>query len=223
MCNDCVFSSRRRHTRCALVTGVQACALPIFHATRRDDVATLAVEVAEQRDMSATIRIVFNALNLGGDAILVALEVDQTIVLLLTAALVARGDAAVIVATARARLLFEQRTVGFALPQTRRDHLDLVARTGGSRLELDQWHCRVLLGAGAAQEIDFLAFRERDVRFLPVRALAREPTEALALALDQKRANLINLDVEELLDGFLDLRILGIAGDFEDQIGRAHV
>src|SRR3546814_6550148 len=26
-----VFSSRRRHTRCALVTGVQTCALPICH------------------------------------------------------------------------------------------------------------------------------------------------------------------------------------------------
>src|SRR3546814_20203179 len=26
------FSSRRRHTRCALVTGVQTCALPICHA-----------------------------------------------------------------------------------------------------------------------------------------------------------------------------------------------
>src|SRR3546814_4400962 len=26
------FSSRRRHTRCALVTGVQTCALPIFVA-----------------------------------------------------------------------------------------------------------------------------------------------------------------------------------------------
>src|SRR3546814_7442679 len=26
----CCFSSRRRHTRCALVTGVQTCALPIF-------------------------------------------------------------------------------------------------------------------------------------------------------------------------------------------------
>src|SRR3546814_5274121 len=25
-----MFSSRRRHTRCALVTGVQTCALPIF-------------------------------------------------------------------------------------------------------------------------------------------------------------------------------------------------
>src|SRR3546814_5538125 len=26
------FSSRRRHTRCALVTGVQTCALPIFRS-----------------------------------------------------------------------------------------------------------------------------------------------------------------------------------------------
>src|SRR3546814_1883987 len=34
-----VFSSRRRHTRCALVTGVQTCALPIscmdFHTNAR--------------------------------------------------------------------------------------------------------------------------------------------------------------------------------------------
>src|SRR3546814_20276001 len=31
MCDFCFFvSSRRRHTRCALVTGVQTCALPIL-------------------------------------------------------------------------------------------------------------------------------------------------------------------------------------------------
>src|SRR3546814_5892643 len=41
-----VFSSRRRHTRCALVTGVQTCALPIFSYyeqivdVRRDQKAT---------------------------------------------------------------------------------------------------------------------------------------------------------------------------------------
>src|SRR3546814_4988430 len=29
------FASRRRHTRCALVTGVQTCALPICFSTRR--------------------------------------------------------------------------------------------------------------------------------------------------------------------------------------------
>src|SRR3546814_9908705 len=30
MCRLLCFSSRRRHTRCALVTGVQTCALPIY-------------------------------------------------------------------------------------------------------------------------------------------------------------------------------------------------
>src|SRR3546814_13575289 len=31
------FSSRRRHTMCALVTGVQTCALPISHTAERTD------------------------------------------------------------------------------------------------------------------------------------------------------------------------------------------
>src|SRR3546814_64180 len=31
ICCFVFFSSRRRHTRCALVTGVQTCALPIFY------------------------------------------------------------------------------------------------------------------------------------------------------------------------------------------------
>src|SRR3546814_988788 len=31
----CFFSSRRRHTRCALVTGVQTCALPICSGVQR--------------------------------------------------------------------------------------------------------------------------------------------------------------------------------------------
>src|SRR3546814_11697519 len=39
VCCVCVlvffFSSRRRHTRCALVTGVQTCALPIWQRLRR--------------------------------------------------------------------------------------------------------------------------------------------------------------------------------------------
>src|SRR3546814_5416477 len=35
------FSSRRRHTRCALVTGVQTCALPIFSDYGREVVAGL--------------------------------------------------------------------------------------------------------------------------------------------------------------------------------------
>src|SRR3546814_9193990 len=37
------FSSRRRHTRCALVTGVQTCALPIFQALKG-----ISLQVAER-------------------------------------------------------------------------------------------------------------------------------------------------------------------------------
>src|SRR3546814_8935009 len=40
----CFFSSRRRHTRCALVTGVQTCALPIsgLDCTIRELAETIA-------------------------------------------------------------------------------------------------------------------------------------------------------------------------------------
>src|SRR3546814_9252951 len=49
------FSSRRRHTRCALVTGVQTCALPISapasSATADDQIATVLV-TARRREES---------------------------------------------------------------------------------------------------------------------------------------------------------------------------
>src|SRR3546814_279822 len=49
MCCVFFFSSRRRHTRCALVTGVQTCALPIFaggavSGVRRVDVVFTELE-----------------------------------------------------------------------------------------------------------------------------------------------------------------------------------
>src|SRR3546814_16835929 len=42
------FSSRRRHTRCALVTGVQTCALPIFFLCCRSGVPMAAIEQDSQ-------------------------------------------------------------------------------------------------------------------------------------------------------------------------------
>src|SRR3546814_10174664 len=41
MCYFFFFSSRRRHTRCALVTGVQTCALPISLAPLTQRIAYL--------------------------------------------------------------------------------------------------------------------------------------------------------------------------------------
>src|SRR3546814_17540029 len=42
------FSSRRRHTRCALVTGVQTCALPIYRGLRRVVQAAASVATASR-------------------------------------------------------------------------------------------------------------------------------------------------------------------------------
>src|SRR3546814_8954673 len=44
------FSRRRRHTRCALVTGVQTCALPISVPDRRFDMAGRAQHEAASRE-----------------------------------------------------------------------------------------------------------------------------------------------------------------------------
>src|SRR3546814_14392147 len=42
------FSSRRRHTRCALVTGVQTCALPIFEIMFMDFIALAMDPIVNQ-------------------------------------------------------------------------------------------------------------------------------------------------------------------------------
>src|SRR3546814_6877088 len=45
------FSSRRRHTRCALVTGVQTCALPISRGAAGADLVVEAEHLAELDDL----------------------------------------------------------------------------------------------------------------------------------------------------------------------------
>src|SRR3546814_3031420 len=50
------FSSRRRHTRCALVTGVQTCALPISEQARRlgrDQIRTLRLREQHEAELTA--------------------------------------------------------------------------------------------------------------------------------------------------------------------------
>src|SRR3546814_2406607 len=43
-----IFSSRRRHTRCALLTGVQTCALPIYLRQAEQILATAEDAIAAQ-------------------------------------------------------------------------------------------------------------------------------------------------------------------------------
>src|SRR3546814_8580621 len=44
-----LFSSRRRHTRCALVTGVQTCALPICNARESSGVTSMIIPTRRRR------------------------------------------------------------------------------------------------------------------------------------------------------------------------------
>ena len=67
--------------------------------------------------MRGAVRIVFQAFDLGRDAVLVATEIDQAVVLLVTAAEMARGDVAVVVAAGVMRLAFNQRLDRPALVQ----------------------------------------------------------------------------------------------------------
>src|SRR3546814_2079178 len=59
------FSSRRRHTRCALVTGVQTCALPIYRLTRlaeRQGMIRYAYHHAKSLKDGSEIRFIHGAL-----------------------------------------------------------------------------------------------------------------------------------------------------------------
>src|SRR3546814_17036530 len=64
MCSLFFFSSRRRHTRCALVTGVQTCALPI---SAQGQVSTIKVPLRCFADAGANLRQVDNAVTIKAD------------------------------------------------------------------------------------------------------------------------------------------------------------
>ena len=65
-----------------------------FQSQRSQDVAFFTVFVEQQRDARGAVRIVLDCGNLGGHAVLVALEVDDAVLALGAAALMPDGDAA---------------------------------------------------------------------------------------------------------------------------------
>src|SRR3546814_5156788 len=57
ICDVFFFSSRRRHTRCALVTGVQTCALPIWRFIERRMAMAINAEIPVARPFATRILI----------------------------------------------------------------------------------------------------------------------------------------------------------------------
>src|SRR5262245_17934940 len=72
-------------------------------ALRRQDVAALAVRVQNESEVRRAIRIVLEPFHTSRNAVLVALEVDHTVVALVTSALMPRSHASLVVAPAALR------------------------------------------------------------------------------------------------------------------------
>src|SRR3546814_5773065 len=78
------FSSRRRHTRCALVTGVQTCALPIFVNTcavtgEAERQARQAIRKARRENPAARIIVTGCAAQIDPQGFAAMAEVDRVI------------------------------------------------------------------------------------------------------------------------------------------------
>ena len=75
---------------------------------RSEDVAALAVGILDQRDVGAAVGVVLQAEDLRLDVALVALEVDDAVLLPVAAAVMTNGDAAVVVAAGALLLDLDQ-------------------------------------------------------------------------------------------------------------------
>src|SRR3546814_12804391 len=80
-CDCCFFSSRRRHTRCALVTGVQTCALPISGQVQESADPLAAFQAELCGSMVGIIdcsKVVFNVKTFSSfSAVSMPIEVDE--------------------------------------------------------------------------------------------------------------------------------------------------
>src|SRR3954465_15354582 len=70
--------------------------LPNFNASGRDDVSLLAIEIRDQGNVCRAIRVILNLSDAAWYAFLIALEIDDTVKPLVTAASASHRDAAII-------------------------------------------------------------------------------------------------------------------------------
>ncbi|KMJ52692.1 hypothetical protein ACG97_12530 [Vogesella sp. EB] len=111
-----------------------------LYATRGNDVATLTIRVAQQRDVGCTVWIVFDTLNLGRNRVFVTTEIDDAILFLVTTTHVTGSDVAVVVTATGRVFLLNQCGVRAAFVQVRVYHLDNSTATSRRRFYFYQSH-----------------------------------------------------------------------------------
>ena len=89
-----------------------------LQAVGGQDVALLAVLILHQSNESGAVGIVFDGLDFGGHANLVTLEIDDTVLNLVTAAMMTDGDTAIAVAASGLLQRLQQALLRLDLAQT---------------------------------------------------------------------------------------------------------
>jgi hypothetical protein len=90
--------------------------------------------------MRSAVWVVFNTLDLGRNRVFVTTEVNHTVVVLVTTALVTGCDVPVVVTTRFLVLGFQQRGVRLTFVQVVTGNFDNAALTGRCRFHLDDCH-----------------------------------------------------------------------------------
>src|SRR3546814_9423265 len=85
------------------------CSSDLGQTLRREDVGLLTVFIFDERDESRAIGVIFQTLDGGRHVPLATLEVDEAVLLLVTAGDTARGHMALVVAATGLALAFGQR------------------------------------------------------------------------------------------------------------------
>jgi hypothetical protein len=80
----------------------------------RQNVAPLSVDIQHESEMSTPIRVILDSFYATSDTVFVSLEIDDSVVAFVSASLVSRRDAPVVISTTSLGLRGEQRRVGLA-------------------------------------------------------------------------------------------------------------
>src|SRR3984893_14504827 len=137
-------AERKRIARLDRRIGARTDFIAGLHALGRQDVAALAVLVQHQRQVRRAVRIVLQAFDHAGYPVLVALEIHESVALLVTAPDMPRRLPARMVARAGAILLRGQGFERSALVQVRAIDLDHEARARRGRLHFNECHGLIL-------------------------------------------------------------------------------
>src|SRR5215472_7538640 len=199
------------------------------------DVALLSIGVVQECQPRRAVRVVFDGGNARGNALLLAAKIDRAVLLLMPAAAVPDGDLAMRVAPASALARLDQRFLGRLFGDFALIEHGHKAPRGCVRIETFQRHkftlfqpapqipahrfgktCRRNRGLQIVRVLDhLLAGGELHVGLLPIAPVSFGAASPAKFSVKHGGANVRHFHLEDLLNGFLDLRLRRAPSDLK--------